>query len=63
MEDHVTKFINNAISGGEEALGEAWAFRRLIERYRCRNVVKWTIISNYCWRAWSVIIWRALRTR
>ncbi len=41
VEDHVTKFINNAISGGEEALGEAWAFRRLIERYplqKCREM-------------------------
>ncbi|MCE5309056.1 MAG: hypothetical protein LLG20_15560 [Acidobacteriales bacterium] len=40
-EDHITKFTNDAISGGEEALSEAWALRRLVERYplqKCRQM-------------------------
>ncbi|MEN6537138.1 MAG: hypothetical protein ABFD60_02195 [Bryobacteraceae bacterium] len=38
---HVTRFTNDAVSGADAALGEAWALRRLIERYpaeKCRQM-------------------------
>ncbi len=38
---HVTRFTNDAVSDADAALGEAWALRRLIERYpaqKCRDM-------------------------
>ncbi len=38
---HVTRFTHDAVAGADAALGEAWASRRLIERYpaeKCRQM-------------------------